>query len=140
MSHDVEALREVNARFYQALEDLDLEAMDAIWLHEGWVRCVHPGRDALIGWDAIRRSWEQIFASTGWIRVTTTAVDVVSMGSHGLVMCAENISAQSHDQVGVAVAQATNVYRRTADGWRMIHHHASPAPVEMTEPFSGAAS
>jgi len=140
VSHEADALREINERFYQALERLDLEAMEAIWLHEGWVRCIHPGRDALIGWSSIRRSWEQIFGGTGWIRVTTTDVEVVSMGSHGLVTCAENISAQSHDQIGVAVAQATNVYRKTADGWRMIHHHASPAPVELTEPFSGTAS
>jgi ketosteroid isomerase-like protein len=94
----------------------------------------------LIGWDSIRRSWDQIFAGTGWIRVTATDVEVVSMGAHGLVVCAENISAQNHDQVGVAVAQATNVYKKTAEGWRMIHHHASPAPVEVTGSFSGGFS
>ena len=29
---------------------------------------------------------------------------------------------------------ATNVYLRTAAGWRMIVHHASPAPGPATEP------
>jgi hypothetical protein len=37
----------------------------------------------------------------------------------------------------VAVAQATNLFLRTSQGWRMIHHHASPAPVHVTQPFSG---
>ena len=38
----------------------------------------------------------------------------------------------------MAVAQATNLFRLTPDGWRMFHHHASPAPVHVTQPFSGA--
>jgi hypothetical protein len=39
--------------------------------------------------------------------------------------------------VGVAVAQATNLFIRTGEGWRMFHHHSSPAPVHVTQPFSG---
>jgi hypothetical protein len=29
------------------------------------------------------------------------------------------------------------VFLRTAEGWRLIHHHASSAPVHVTQPFSG---
>ena len=134
---EVEALHEINARFYQALESLDLVAMDGLWAHEGWVRCIHPGWDALIGWPAVRRSFEQIFEGTRWIRVTATQVEARIFGQLGVVGCAENITADSEGDVGVAVAQATNLYLKTAQGWRMIHHHASPAPVQVTQPFSG---
>ena len=65
-----------NDAFYRALEKLDLAAMDALWLHEAWVRCVHPGWDALVGWPGVRRSFEQIFAGTRWLHVTPTAIDV----------------------------------------------------------------
>jgi ketosteroid isomerase-like protein len=133
----VETLREANARFYRALEQLDLPAMDGLWLHEGWVRCVHPGWDIIEGWEAVRRSWEQIFSSTRWLRVTPTAVEAAVMGDVGLVVCSENITATTEGDVGVAVAQATNVFRRSKDGWRMMHHHASPAPVRVTQPFNG---
>ncbi len=37
-----QAVLEANHRFYQALSELDTEAMEQIWLHEPWVRCVHP--------------------------------------------------------------------------------------------------
>jgi len=130
-------LRETNDSFYGAVEGLDLSAMDRLWLHEGWVRCVHPGWDALVGWDSVRRSWEQIFSNTRWIRVTPTAVAANVFGELGIVACTENITATHEQDIGVAVAQATNIFRRTPQGWRMIHHHASPAPVVVTQPFSG---
>jgi uncharacterized protein (TIGR02246 family) len=136
--HDEEAaLRERTADFYRALEELDLEAMDRIWLHESWIRCIHPGWDVLVGWEAIRRSWEQVFAHTNWIRIAPTDVDVQVIGDVAIVACSENITAPKDEDVGVAVAQATNLFLRTNGAWRLIHHHASPAPVRVTQPFSG---
>jgi ketosteroid isomerase-like protein len=134
---EVEELRAVNERFYKALEELDLEQMERLWLHEPWVRCIHPGWDVLVGWEQVRKSLEQIFASTGWMRVTPTECNIHVFGDVGMVACAENITASRDSDVGVAVAQATNLFRRTPEGWRMFHHHASPAPVRVTQPFSG---
>ena len=137
MGTDRDELLQANARFYQALEGLDLPSMDSLWLHEGWVRCVHPGRDALTGWGAVRRSWEQIFAATEWMRVTPTDVQAEADGDVGIVCCSESISAKGEEGVGVAAALATNLFRRTAGGWRLFHHHASPAPLAVTAPFDG---
>jgi ketosteroid isomerase-like protein len=134
---EVEELRAVNERFYKALEELDLEQMERLWLHEPWVRCIHPGWDVLVGWEQVRESLEQIFASTGWMRVTPTECNIHVFGDVGMVACAENITASRDSDVGVAVAQATNLFHRTPEGWRMFHHHASPAPVRVTQPFSG---
>ena len=58
------SLIRANDTFYRALENREIDTMDALWLHEGWVRCVHPGRDALVGWPAVRRSFEEIFTRT----------------------------------------------------------------------------
>jgi ketosteroid isomerase-like protein len=134
---EVEELRAMNERFYRALEELDLEEMERLWLREPWVRCIHPGWDVLVGWPRVRESLEQIFAGTGWMRVTPTDCDIHVFGDVGMVACAENITASRDSDVGVAVAQATNLFRRTPEGWRMFHHHASPAPVHVTQPFSG---
>jgi ketosteroid isomerase-like protein len=134
---DREALREVNAAFYRAVEELDLAAMEKLWLHESWVRCIHPGWDLIVGWDKVRQSWEQIFSGTSWLRVTPTSIDIQVLGQVGMVGCAENITATSDGDVGVAVAQATNLFLRTSEQWRLIHHHSSPAPVRVTQPFSG---
>ena len=134
---DSDTLRATNERFYRALDALDLSAMDELWLHEPWVRCVHPGWDVLVGWELVRQSWQQIFESTRWMRVTATGVEVIAFGDVGLVSCSENITAKNEEDVGLAVARATNIYLRQGEGWRIFHHHASPAPVQVTQPFSG---
>jgi ketosteroid isomerase-like protein len=134
---DSDTLRATNDRFYRALDALDLQAMDELWLHEPWVRCVHPGWDVLVGWELVRQSWRQIFESTNWMRVTATGVEVIAFGDVGLVSCSENITAKNEEDVGLAVARATNIYLRQGEGWRIFHHHASPAPVQVTQPFSG---
>ena len=130
-------LRDANERFYRALETMDLAAMERLWLHEPWIRCIHPGRDVLVGWESVRDSWRRIFQDTPWIRVTATQVQVQVFGDVALVGCAENITTGSNGDVGVAVAQATNLFQRTAEGWKLLHHHASSAPVHVTQPFSG---
>jgi len=139
MADDAMALREANDRFYRALETLDLDAMERLWSHEDWVRCIHPGQEPIVGWAEIRRSWEQIFANTRWIRVTPTAVSVQLLGPVAMVACSENITAANESDVGLAVAQATNLFQRTPAGWRLVLHHASPAPVQLTSPETGSA-
>jgi ketosteroid isomerase-like protein len=132
-----DALLAANAAFYRALEGFDLEAMERLWLHDGWVRCIHPGRDAIVGWPAVRESFARIFSTDSWVRVTPTAIDVMVVGELGVVACVENLTAKSDGDVGVQAAQATNIFRHTALGWRMLHHHASPAPMHVTQQFDG---
>ena len=136
-TNETEAVHEANRSFYRALETLDLQAMDDLWLHAPFAHCVHPGWEALVGWDAIRDSWERIFSNTGWMRVTPTALHAEVLGEVAVVTCTENITAKSHEDVGLAVATATNLFLRTPGGWRLFHHHASPAPVQVTHPFTG---
>ena len=133
-----DALLRANDTFYRALENRDLDTMDALWVHEGWVRCVHPGGDALVGWPAVRRSFEEIFARTRWLHVTPTSIDVLLFGEIGVIACVENITIENQDEMGMKVALATNIFRLTDDGWRMMHHHASPAPMHVTQAFDGS--
>lgn len=132
-----ESLIRANGAFYDALENHRLDVMDRLWLHEGWVRCVHPGRDALVGWPAVRRSFEEMFKGKRWLHVTPTAIDVMVFGEIGVIACVENITTEQDDEMGMTVAQATNIFRLTDGGWRMMHHHASSAPMHVTQAFDG---
>ena len=128
-----EVLREANARFYEALSALDLDAMERLWLHAAHVRCVHPGWELLIGWAAVRASWEGIFENAERLAVEAGDVQVRVEGSLGWVGCVERISTRE----GVSFTAATNLFQRTDDGWRMVLHHASMIPVPEIAPAVG---
>ncbi|MBK8064823.1 MAG: nuclear transport factor 2 family protein [Betaproteobacteria bacterium] len=113
--------------FYDALERADLEAMMAVWAEDEEIVCVHPGGPRLAGHRAVRESWRGIFAGGGGMQVHVTqlvATEAVMLAVHSVQ---ENF-AVSGEKRRIAPAVATNVYIKTAAGWRMVVHHASPAP------------
>ncbi|MGH7321764.1 MAG: nuclear transport factor 2 family protein [Candidatus Rokuibacteriota bacterium] len=124
MSNETE-VADANARFYRAFETLDTGTMAAVWAHGDHVKCVHPGWPLLTGWDAVRTSWENIFANTQEMRFTISDVRVVVAGDAAWVTCTENILSEVQGRLSVTAILATNVFERQADGWRMVHHHAS---------------
>jgi ketosteroid isomerase-like protein len=127
---EVEEVEEANERFYRALENADLDEMSEVWLHEDWVKCVHPGWDLIIGWEDIYQSWEKIFSAPAGMRVSATDVVIKIDRDFALVSCNENI-ALFLDRTSAPVTArttATNLFHRIGDGWRMVHHHASQVP------------
>lgn len=118
----------INQRFYQALEEMNLEEMDAVWLHEDWVACVHPGWELLEGWDPIRESWARIFENTRRMKVGVSNVSVRLEGATAWVNCIEQVTSSFETGFSTAWVQATNIYVERDGQWRLVHHHASPIP------------
>jgi uncharacterized protein (TIGR02246 family) len=115
--------------FYEALERGDLEAMMSVWAEDEDIICVHPTGPRLFGQDQVRESWAKIFAGGSGPRVHIThqvAVTGMMIAVHSLH---ENFTLEGEARTQVPVV-ATNVYLRTAAGWRMIVHHASPGPAQ----------
>jgi ketosteroid isomerase-like protein len=122
---DFSEVEDANLRFYRAFETLDLAQMDAVWLHTERARCIHPGWPLIVGWAAIRQSWETIFANTTEMRFTIEDARVAGGSDLAWVTCTENILADVQGRVSVTSLLATNVFERAPEGWRMVHHHAS---------------
>ena len=117
--------------FYEALERCDLEGMMAVWAEDDEIVCVHPAGARLTGQDEVRESWAKIFAAGPQARVVIdrqVAISGMMLAVHSVF---ENftIPGQKAERQPVPII-ATNVYLRTAAGWRMIVHHASPAPAQ----------
>ena len=128
-----ECVRRLNARFYAAMTALDIDEMDEIWMNTEEAVCVHPGREAIIGYESIRESWVAIFSATDSMSIAASDERVCVAQNVAWVVCIETISMMLEDGLAAASAQATNIFRRDGDAWRMIVHHASPIPLRPLE-------
>jgi SnoaL-like domain len=115
-----------NARFYEAVENADIDSMEELWSNSDLPQCVHPGWEALRGWVAIRRSWEEMFASGDPIRISLRNVSGRVSGVLGIVLLEEEIAIGQMPAIQVVRAVATNIFEHDGTVWRMIHHHSSP--------------
>ncbi|NLD69034.1 MAG: nuclear transport factor 2 family protein [Limnobacter sp.] len=112
--------------FYDAMRQGDLAGMMALWSTDDEVVCTHPGHERLVGLDAVRTSWESIFAGGG--------IDVQPIGAvvqAGGVLAVHNVVEQIMitGPLGRQIVECvvTNVYAKTSRGWRIVLHHGSPA-------------
>jgi ketosteroid isomerase-like protein len=119
--------QDVELAFYEALERADLDAMMEVWADDEEVVCVHPGGPRLAGYARVRESWAQIFGSRQRLEVRTSEQNVVQGMMFAIHSLHENITVVGEQRPHAPIA-VTNVYVRTASGWRMLVHHASPAP------------
>lgn len=115
---------EAEAAFYDAFHRADLEAMMAVWADGEEVVCVHPGGPRLLGIAAVRESWRQILEASPGITFHLSHQHCQVDGPVAVHSLRENISVPGDPARHVVLA--TNVYRRTDGGWRMVLHHASP--------------
>lgn len=115
-----------NDAFYTAFATGDYAAMDAVWSRRAPVCCIHPGWTALNDRDAIMESWRGILsANTGGTARTTAAIrcvrpKVFRLEGAAWVACYEILPN------GILIA--TNIFVPEGSAWRMVHHHAGPAP------------
>lgn len=120
---------DVEAELYEALQKGDIARLMAIWADDEEIVCVHPGGGRLVGAPAIRASFEAIFAQ-GTVPVRPEQVhrlQTLTTAVHHLV---EHLRVEGPEGVQEAWALATNVYLKTAQGWRLVAHHASVADPE----------
>lgn len=126
---DARRLLEVNRRFYDAFEKLDIEEMANVWAHSHVATCMHPspGWSLLKGWETIRESWELIFSRIRSVRFELSDIRVVLAGNIAWTIVTENLQAfliDTDDQIR-ETSVATNIFERAGSSWRLLHHHAT---------------
>jgi ketosteroid isomerase-like protein len=120
---------DVEQAFYEALHHADIGQLMACWAEEDEIVCIHPGGQRLIGPGAIRSAFEALFAN-GRVQVMPERVhkiDALASAVHHLV---ERVAVMTPQGEQTAWVTATNVYHKTAQGWRMVAHHASPGAAQ----------
>ncbi len=116
---------EVEAQFYEALQQGDIEKLMAVWADDDEIVCIHPGGARVIGAAAIRASFEAVFA-TGGLRLRPEPPHRLQQAGLALHHLRERLEIATDQGPQTAWVLATNVYLKTALGWRLAAHHASP--------------
>ncbi len=126
---------DIEAAFYEALQTGDLEKLMACWADEDELVCVHPSGPRLVGVAAIRSAFDAMF-SKGSIRAWPESVHRIESLVSSVHNVRERIEVLTDEGPRLVYVIATNVYHKTAQGWRMVAHHASPGadqePQEVT--------
>jgi ketosteroid isomerase-like protein len=126
-----EEVRAASAQFYAALNSMmvgDAAPLAEVWSHGADVSTMHPigGREA--GWDEVRGSFEQVaqLASGGHGELRDQNIQVggdlayeVGIEQGQITLAGEQIAIEH---------RVTNVYRREAAGWKIVHHHTDLSP------------
>jgi ketosteroid isomerase-like protein len=131
---------DIEAAFYDALQRGDVDKVMACWADEDDIFCIHPGGPRVVGASAIRATFEAMFTGGGAIRAwPERARKVLSMASsvHNVL---ERVDVLTPSGPTTAWVMATNVYHRTAQGWRLVAHHASPGTTSEVQEISDAPS
>ncbi len=118
----VAELLAANGAFYEAHEARDLAAMTALWEHSDRATCIHPGWPILRGWPEVEASWARIFDGPGRLQFIVTNEAVTAEGDLAWVTLDENLVTDG----ATGTVAATNLWARTAAGWRLVLHHGSP--------------
>lgn len=115
---------DVEAQFYEALREADLDRLMALWSDDDDIVCVHPGGARLVGPRAVRAAFEAMFAN-GRIHIQpeqVRRVHTLDAAMHNLVERVELVGAEGTRSARMV---ATNIYHKGALGWRLVAHHAS---------------
>ena len=128
---------DVEAAFYDALQTGDIDKLMACWADEDDIVCIHPGGPRVVGAMAIRATFEAMF-SNGSIRAwpqQARKTQALAAAVHNVL---ERVEVPGPEGPSQAWVIATNVYHRTAQGWRMVAHHASPGTPSEIQEVSGS--
>jgi len=124
-------VRQASQQFYSALNRMangDASLMAEIWSHSATVTTMHPIGGLEVGWDEVEKPWQQVaqLASGGQIKLNDQLIQV----SGDMAYEVGNEEGQfelAGEDVSVNL-RVTNVYRREAGGWKIVHHHTDVSP------------
>jgi ketosteroid isomerase-like protein len=130
---------EIEQQFYEALQRGDIERLMSVWSDDEEISCVHPGGPRVVGAGAIRAAFESIFAH-GAVNARPEKVRRLQTLSCAVHSVLEQIQIMTPEGPQTAWVVATNVYLKTAQGWRLVSHHASPGSPREVQDIVEAAS
>ena len=124
-------VRKASDQFYSALNHMvsgDAAPLGDIWSHSSTVTTMHPSGGRQVGWDEVRQTWEQTaqLATEGHVKLEDQIIQ--ASGEMAYELGLEQGEAKFAGRKVTFGQRVTNVYRREAGGWKIVHHHTDLSP------------
>ncbi|SDN28727.1 SnoaL-like domain-containing protein [Nocardioides szechwanensis] len=122
-------LEQASDTFYRALNTMltgDVGPMLEVWSHADDVTYMSPFGELLVGWEAVRESWEKQAAARLGGQVAAEELRCLSSSDLGFVVGCERGSVEVGGVTQLVDIRATSMYRLEGDRWAMIGHHTDP--------------
>ena len=124
-------VRTASAQFYAGLTSMmavDAAPLADAWSHSASVSTMHPIGGRQTGWDEVRGSFEQVaqLASGGRAELRDQSIQVAGDMAYE-VGVEQGQATLAGEQIAIE-HRVTNVYRREAGGWKIVHHHTDLSP------------
>lgn len=124
-------VRAASNKFYAALNRMangDAGPLAGIWSHGATVTTMHPIGGREVGWEQVRKSWEQVaeIASGGQVELADQVIQIAGDAAYELGVERGQITL-ARQQVAIE-HRVTNIYRRESGAWKIVHHHTDVAP------------
>jgi ketosteroid isomerase-like protein len=126
-----EEVRQASAQFYAALNRMlngDAGPMVEVWSHSSDVTTMHPVVGRQVGWEQVRASWDQFAQLCSGGQVTLRDPLIRAGGDLAYEVGTEAGEITLAGQSFSLEHRVTNVYRREAGGWKIVHHHTDLSP------------
>ena len=131
-------VRKASEQFYAAMNRMangDAGPLSDIWSHGAFVTTMHPVGGRQVGWDNVRESFRQVaeIASEGTIKLDDQMIQAT--GDMAYELGNERGQSKFAGQQVALDHRVTNIYRREAGTWKIVHHHTdvSPAMVDVVK-------
>lgn len=112
---------------YDAIDARDLDALLAVWEDSEAVACLLPMQALARGRAGLREAWRPLLTGPHPVELQVRHIQWLELGDIAIHYVEELASIPDQPQPMLPV-YGTNVYRRGADGWRLILHQNSPTP------------
>jgi ketosteroid isomerase-like protein len=124
-------VRAASERFYAGLNQMangDAGPLDDIWSHAADATTMHPIGGREVGWGKVQGSFQQVarVASEGRISLEDQIIRVT--GDLAYELGIERGVLKLMGQQAPVDGRVTNIYRREAGNWKIVHHHTDLCP------------
>src|SRR5262249_36341108 len=131
---DVERVHATSRRFVAAIVARDINAIDAVWAHEGYASFIGPLSTAVVvGWDGVRQAWQMRFGQFDRVSISIAKPHIRINGMVAWAIGIEKIELLRKEGKTMRFdAFVTNVFENKDGQWLLVAHQATPVfkPVE----------